>query len=693
MKANEVNLNRFLAQTDTQFVIPVYQRNYDWKRQQCRQLLDDIIAVGGDKKRNAHFIGSIVFIHDDIFSSSEIKELVIIDGQQRITTITLIYIVIYRLALELQNEQLTQKINETYLINKFAQEEEKLKLKPTENNDKALRYLLKADSYESYPEFSRLIENYTYFKTRITKDNLDSIRVGLDKLMFVEVSLERGKDDPQRIFESLNSTGLDLTQADLIRNYILMGLNRKQQLKIYQDYWQPIEQHATDEKNNTNQVSDFIRDFLTIQNREIPNKNKVYEEFKTKYPDRDMEHVENILPKLKKLVYHYNKIINPEHEPNKDVREQLKWINRLEINVSYPFLLEVYDDYIEQVIDKATFIDILELLQSFVWRRFIVGLPTNALNKIFMRLYEDIDKTHYIYSLQYSLLKRKGNQRFPNNQEVINLLKEKDMYNIQNKNRMYFLERLENYQNNERVQLENNPEITIEHIFPQNPDPKWKIELGDEEYNLVKTNYLNTIANLTLSGNNGHLGNKAFIQKRDMNIDGKEQGYRYSRLWLNKLLASLDKWDYVELEKRFALITERFMKIWKYPIIEIKDGYEYDEVNIFDADEPTHKKLAYVIFFNQKLAITRVTELYVHVMKTLFELQPDTFFSTDLAERITLTQQKEYLRQPAQINDLYYIETNIDNSGKFDRIKYALSLVNYEDDLFIKYADETNVGS
>jgi uncharacterized protein with ParB-like and HNH nuclease domain len=298
--------------------------------------------------------------------------------------------------------------------------------------------------------------------------------------------LEREKDDPQRIFESLNSTGLDLTQADLIRNYILMGLNHRQQLKIYRDYWQPIEQQATDGKNNANRVSDFIRDFLTIENREIPNKSKVYEEFKTRYPIQDFERIEQALPRLKKLVYHYHKFINPDSESDREIREQLKLFGRLEVNVSYPFLLEVYDDYVEHVIDKETFIEVLETIQSFVWRRFVAGLPTNALNKIFMRLYEDIDKTQYVLSLQGSLLRRKGNQRFPTDQEIHNMLKEKDMYNIQNKNRLYFLERLENYHNHERVRIEDNPDITIEHIFPQNPAPRWKVELGESQYSLLK---------------------------------------------------------------------------------------------------------------------------------------------------------------------------------------------------------------
>ena len=491
MKANEINLNRFLSQSDTQFIIPVYQRNYDWSHHQCKQLLDDILEIGTNSKKNAHFIGSIVYVHDDVYSASGIRELTTIDGQQRLTTLTLIYLVIYRLAKTLGKEQLFNKINETYLINKFATDEEKLKLKPTENNNRALKYLLRSDNQEEYSDFSRLIDNFNYFKSRILEENYEAVLTGISKLMFVEISLDRDKDDPQRIFESLNSTGLELSQADLIRNYILMGLKRKSQNKIYENYWEHIEQLSKDESTNSSKVSDYIRDYLTLENKKIPNKNKVYHEFKEKYPTSTVEVLENILTPIKKLVKHYNKLLNPAHEPDNDIRQQLQYINRLEINVAYPFLLKVYDDYSTGVISKQTFIEVLELIQAFTWRRFIIGLPTNALNKIFMRLYEDIDSQNYLTSIQLALLKKKGSQRFPRNKEVVNTLREKDMYGIKPKNRVYFLERLENHRNRELVKIDGNSDITIEHIFPQNPEPKWKIELGEEEYNFIKENYLN----------------------------------------------------------------------------------------------------------------------------------------------------------------------------------------------------------
>ncbi|MGC9528200.1 MAG: DUF262 domain-containing protein [Limnospira sp.] len=685
MKANEINLNKFLSQSDTRFVIPIYQRNYDWGDSQCKQLLDDILELSNKEELNAHFIGSIVYIRDDVYSVSDINELTIIDGQQRLTTVTLIYLVLHRLAQELGKTSLTNQIYETYLINKFAEGDEKLKLRPTENNDRALKYILQNDNLKEYTDFSRIIENFNYFQSRISEENYQFVLKGLKKLMFVEISLERGKDDPQRIFESLNSTGLELSQADLIRNYILMDLNRELQNKIYTVYWEHIERLAKDESKNASKVSDYIRDYLTLENKKIPNKNKVYQEFKFKYPTSTVAVLEQNLTVLKKFAYHYNKLLNPANEKDRDIRLQLEYINRLEINVAYPFLIKVYDDYSSRAITKQDFISVLELIQSFTWRRFIMGLSSNSLNKIFMRLYEDVNTQNYLYSLQLSLIQKKGSQRFPRDRELIDALERKNMYEIKAKNRMYFLDRLENYQNNEPVKIEDNEDITVEHIFPQNPVQQWKNELGEMEFNTINNNYLNTIANLTLSGNNGKLGNKTFIEKRDMNVDGKEQGYKYSRLWLNRYLSEIDRWGIKEIETRFEMIVDRFLKVWLFPDIEIEEKMDFNEVNIFDAEDPTGKKLKYAIFFDRKLEISEMSKLYLEVMKHFFDSQPQAFFTSDLAEKISLTKDPNRCRQATAINETYFIEANIDNKGKFERIKKALTIFDCEDELIIKY--------
>ncbi|MBX3289282.1 MAG: DUF262 domain-containing protein [Acidobacteria bacterium] len=690
MKATELQLNRFLAETNTQFVVPVYQRNYDWNLAQCKQLFEDIVRVGSNDKETSHFVGSIVYIHDDVYSVSDIRELSIIDGQQRLTTITLIYVALLALAKKLNDEGLVNRIQETYLINKFAQHEEKLKLRPTEQNDRALKFLLNG-AEGNFDAYSKLIDNFNYFKGQITEDNKDIVLKGLNKLIFVQISLERGKDDPQKIFESLNSTGLELSQSDLIRNYILMDLKPKEQARMYENYWSQIEINAQHEETKKNRVSDFIRDFLTLKNRTIPNKDKVYGEFKQKYNSQSVEELENLLSDLKKYSVLYSKFINPHKEPDKEIRRQLQYISRLEITVVFPFLLEVLNDYESNIIDKTGLIEILEVVQSFAWRRFILSLPTHGLNKLFMRLYDDIDHKDYAPSLHRSLLRKTSTQRFPRDKEVIEALRSKDVYSIQSRNKTYFLDRLENFENNEPVQIDN-PDITIEHIFPQNPEPKWKAVLGEDEYSLIREKYVNTIANLTLSGNNGKLGNKYFIDKRDMNDEGREQGYKFSRLWLNKHLSSLEKWDIEEIEKRFDLIAERFLKIWKLPEVEIENEVvEYEETNIFDAEEPTFKKLDYAVFFDQRLEVTNVTELFRQVLQSLFELNPEAFFSKDISIRLGLTKNPDDCSSAFPLNDTYFAEIQLDSKSKFERLRYVLTALGLTDELFIKYADESQI--
>lgn len=691
MKASETKVEDFLASNKTQFLIPVYQRNYEWNATQCNQLLDDILEVGSDENLSAHFIGSIVYVHDDVYTSSKIKELNIIDGQQRLTTLTLIYLAIFDLAIAMKDEELKSEINETYLINKFASENEKIKLRTTDNNLNALKFLLRADKNEEYKEFSKIIDNFNFFRKRIHSDNLKFIRDGLSKLMFVEVSLDREKDDPQRIFESLNSTGLELTQADLIRNYILMGLNHENQKDIYQNYWEIIENLAKNKTTNQSLVSDFIRDFLTLETNNIPNKGKVYIEFKNNYPTNNFESTKSTLLQLKNLVKHYNKLINPENESDFEIRTQLEYIQKLEINVAYPFLLKVYDDYFNDIITKDILIEVLELIQSYTWRRFILGLQTNSLNKIFMNLYKSVDTNNYLYSIQAALVKKVGAQRFPKDSELLDALKIKDVYNIQSKNRNYFLNRLENFNNNEKVNIDENSNITIEHIFPLNPDIKWKTDIGSEDYNFIENNYLHTISNLTLSGNNSSLSNKTFIEKRDL----KDKGYKASRLWLNKQIASFEKWGKSEIETRFNIIASRFLKIWEFPKIELDNSINDNEINIFDIDDAKYKKLEYGIFLGKKFQVRHMSKLYAEIMSQLFELEPNIFFNSNLGDKINLVpvEKESDLRTSAKINDDYCIETNINNNEKLNRIKHALELLKLEDELFIKYSsslDENN---
>lgn len=682
MKANELPIINFLQSPNVQFVIPVYQRNYDWSNNECRQLINDIIAVE-KYNRGTHFIGSIVFIHEGAYSTREVKELVIIDGQQRLTTINILYVALYRFAKENNRQKDAEMLFNMFLVNQYVQQESsKLKLKQTDTNSMAFKAIMNKTENE-FSQYSNVIENFNFFKLLITEETFDTILNGLKRLIFVEISLERGKDDPQRIFESLNSTGLDLSQSDLIRNYILMDLDPRSQNKVYDQVWNPIEENARNLIKQKSAVSDYIRDYLTLKNRKIPNKSKVYQEFKKLYPIKD-EAYEQELENIKSLSVHYKKFINPQTVQDRKIRRELEYMSRLEINVAFPFLLQVFEDADNGLISDDEVIQILKLIQSYTWRRFVVGLPTNALNKIFMSLYSEVDVEDYYNSIALALVKKKGSSKFPSNEEVKTALKDKDLYNIQSKNRNYMFELLENYNNREYVNT-SNENITIEHIFPQNPNADWNKNVSPDDFFLFKEKYVNTIANLTLSGNNGALSNKSFKEKKEMNLNGGEQGYKYSRLWLNTYLNSIEEWNISNYEERFSEIYSRFLNIWAFPDITIPENESFSEVNIFDADSPTNKKLEYFIFEDTKIEENAVAMMYQHVIKALFD--KNTQLLLENQEILKMTRNPEDFRSHGEIANGYYIEYNIDSKTKFNILKKLLTLFELEEELIIKYSD------
>ena len=682
MFATHSNLDKLIKQPDTQFVIPVYQRNYDWTEKHCKVLLNDIMEAGKNKKE--HFIGSIVYVTDNKPATS-VKELIVVDGQQRLTTITLIYLRLYKLLDEIGNQSLKDKIHEQYLINKFASTpDKKIKLKPTANNDKALKHIY--DNVKiSINEKSNVIDNYIFFEKNITQNNYENVLEGLANLIFVDMALDRNIDDPQRIFESLNSTGLDLSQGDLIRNYILMKLNSKEQEEIYEKYWEYIEKDAKDESKNENMVSDFIRDFMTSEYNKIPNKSRVYEEFKEKFSIVNLNVIKNYLEILKEYASYYNKLLNPKKENDKDISLKLENIKSLEVNVSYPFFLKIYKDYNDNIIDKNKFIYIIDLIESFVFRRFICDVPTNAMNKIFMTLYRQIDKNNYIESLEKHLCKLGSAQRFPKNDEVISKLKEKNIYeSINQKRKMYLFEKLEQGLGKTVIDFSKTP-YTIEHIFPQNPVKEWKKELNQKDYDIMQEK-LHTIANLTISTNNGELGNKTFKEKQDMNVNNGEQGYIYSKLWLNEYLNGIEEWKPKNIKERFEKIKERFLKFWKYPNVIITNGNV--EVDIFEADDPTGKKLEYIKFNGEEYNdITDVSKLFSFILKYYYSEKEELFFTDEIQKVIKITTNKKELVSdyPIQLSDIYYAENTYSSDKKFDLIKKLIDIFDREDELLIKY--------
>ncbi|GAA7345204.1 GmrSD restriction endonuclease domain-containing protein [Helicobacter pylori] len=558
MKADAMKLLDFIGKSqEKQFVIPVYQRVYSWEKKQCKQLWDDIIKTGGNDQIEGHFIGSIVFVHDGTYSTNH-NELLIIDGQQRLTTITLLFIAL-RDHLNDEDEFLEkfshQKIQNRYLINSDEKGDKKFRLILSESDKDTLLSLIDRNKRKPSEPSLKIMENFKLFEEWIRKntDKLETIFKGLDKLMVVEISLERGKDNPQLIFESMNSTGKDLTQTDLIKNYILMGLEPEEQKIFYEKYWRAMEE-GFEQSEREELFNKFVRHYLTIKTREIPNINKVYEAFKRYQQERGIE-IEVLLLDLQKYCGYFCQIAFKK-EDDKDLNKALGFLVDLKMDVIYPLLLELYNDYKGGFLSKTDFISSIDLTESYLVRRAVCGFGTNGLNKTFASFTRHIQKNEYFESLEVhfgSLIKE---QRFPGDDEFKNSFTTKELCDSNKTEKVrYYLERLEN----DTKEPVNTKECTTEHIMPKTLNEKWKKDLG-QDYERIHTQYLHTIGNLTLTGYNSEYSNRSFQEKQ-----GMKGGFKQSPLKLNQGLKDLESFGEEEILNRAKDLAARALKIWESP--------------------------------------------------------------------------------------------------------------------------------
>ena len=608
MKASERKITKLFSESDTVFSIPVYQRDYNWQEKQCQRLFKDILQTGKNEKVSSYFLGSIVYIHDGIYGVGE-KEFHVIDGQQRMTTLTLLFLAIY---FKLKGTILAKdadKIYNQYVVNPYSEKEIKLKLLPPEEN----LYILNKISHNKFNELEafqdrNMLKNYLFFEKELENlsfDDMKHLSNGIEKLIYIDIALEKGKDDPQKIFESLNSTGLDLSQGDLIRNYILMDLERGEQNRIYKEIWIPIENNCkvSDGSEITSYVSDFIRDYLTLKTEKISSKPKVFETFKAYYEKENDEKLED----MKKYSEAYSYIIKPSLEKDKDIQRELDYLKSLDKTVINTFLIGILKDYKDNILEKDELVNILILLQSYLWRRYITEKPTNALNKIFQGMYGKISRSGNYYENLVDILMAED---FPTDEELESALKLKNVYKDKEKLN-YVFKKLENYNHNELIDFENE-KITIEHIFPQKPNKAWKENYSDNELEQM-ISFKDTISNLTLTGSNSNLSNKAFHEKRDDEV----HGYRNSKLYMNKYLGRLEEWNLLSMEARFESLYDDIIKIWKRP--EDKATNDMEKITFVLKGKVTSGKGR--LLSNEKFEILKGTSIVLEVKSD----NPSTF--------------------------------------------------------------------
>ena len=608
MKASERKITKLFSESDTVFSIPVYQRDYNWQEKQCQRLFKDILQTGKNEKVSSYFLGSIVYIHDGIYGVGE-KEFHVIDGQQRMTTLTLLFLAIY---FKLKGTILAKdadKIYNQYVVNPYSEKEIKLKLLPPEEN----LYILNKISHNKFNELEafqdrNMLKNYLFFEKELENlsfDDMKHLSNGIEKLIYIDIALEKGKDDPQKIFESLNSTGLDLSQGDLIRNYILMDLERGEQNRIYKEIWIPIENNCkvSDGSEIISYVSDFIRDYLTLKTEKISSKPKVFETFKVYYEKENDEKLED----MKKYSEAYSYIIKPSLEKDRDIQRELDYLKSLDKTVINTFLIGVLKDYKDNILEKDELLNILILLQSYLWRRYITEKPTNALNKIFQGMYGKISRSGNYYENLVDVLMAED---FPTDEELESALKLKNVYKDKEKLN-YVFKKLENYNHNELIDFENE-KITIEHIFPQKPNKAWKENYSDNELEQM-ISFKDTISNLTLTGSNSNLSNKAFHEKRDDEV----HGYRNSKLYMNKYLGRLEEWNLLSMEARFESLYDDIIKIWKRP--EDKATNDMEKITFVLKGKVTSGKGR--LLSNEKFEILKGTSIVLEVKSD----NPSTF--------------------------------------------------------------------
>jgi len=681
MEAFKRNFLEFIGLSSDCFVIPVYQRNYDWKKDNCKKLFDDIenIAI---KKLRTYFMGSIVtFESDDSAGPASLKNHLVIDGQQRITSLMLFILAVCDFLEEMSEKTQYNRniLYNRYLVNQDFNGEVKVKLKSVKDDDDAFRALVHRKKEKIIPTSSITI-NYNYFFDRLKKKNvsIDELINSIASLEIINITLKRrDQDNPQLIFESLNSTGVSLSGADLIRNFLLINENEEKQIKFYTEFWNPIE------VNTQFKVTLFIKDYLTMKERKTPKieSQDIYNAFKeyasNNYKQKDIETLLKDLLKFSKI---WNKIAF-FNDPDTEIQNALKKLSKLDITVTYPFLLEVFDDFNNKILNKEEIIDILRTTETFLFRRLICEVPTFALKDIFRLACKEIKskpdyKHNYVDIFKYLLIKKQLNQRFPSNEEFSKNFVSKDIYSLTGKYKIYLLENLENHNNKERVDIERLLEegtLSIEHILPRKPKDAWKKELG-EHIDEINARLGNTIGNLTLTGYNSQMSNRPFVEKRDM-----KDGFKGSRLYLNKLLASLNKWDEEAINRRAQNLLTVALTIWELPKskyqTEILEKISYD---LSYSDDFTSEKITEFEFFNDTYPVNDWKEFQTKICSILYDLEPKTFqsfiddkdFKKDT--RIMISDNPKHLSQPIKIADDLFIESHLNTKSKIAVIKTIL---------------------
>ena len=680
MKGYAKPLHEFISGQQIQFVIPVYQRNYDWLIENCDQLFSDLVKLSRSD-RHSHFFGSIV-----TSSAGSGFNRFVIDGQQRLTTISLLLLAGIKAVndgvLEIQNDYRKDEACDLFLNAKYCNSERKIKLVPIENDRIAYDKIYNCE--DAFDEESKVTRNYRHFYDLLTKKpqalSFDHLLDAIERLQIISIELD-SDDDAQLIFESLNSTGLALTEADKIRNYLLMSLTPEEQQVCFKDYWQKIEL-ATE-----NQPTKFLRDYLTIQQqlqRPVRQSN-IYYEWK-KYMDGHNRKEE--LVEMLDYAHYYQQVTEAKLSTAK-LSEKMRHICNIETDVTNVFFIQFLKYASANTLSEDEIFKVIDLVENYLARRIVCNMPGNALTQVFCALHKDVLKSIEEYSsanvelansyadiLAYHIMRRDGNYQLPRDVQFVEAIKNRDAYHMLKPFQIFLFERLENSVHGEYNDVATDmkkKDATIEHIMPQTLNGDWKAMLGDN-FEEIQEKYLHTFANLTLTGINSELSNKAFEIKRDGKTIGKEiyPGYKNSKYRLTKSVTMCDKWTKTELQNRCEEIVATFLRLYPLPQTTFKPlPKPVDEVSLDEETfTPTNRNLKGFRLFGNEYNETTWKGMLLRVVKLVMERYTDIVDTLYDTECFFWSAKQADTRYCTLIAPQKYLWTSMDNRSKLRCLRY-----------------------